>query len=88
MLWMVKRVFFGPSGELVSDQAHPLRDLSAREITLMVPLVLMVFWMGIRPGHFLDWTKASIDHLLSHRDNYQLVIHDVASVKTANLEGR
>lgn len=72
MLWMFKRVFFGEAGELVRDEKHPLHDLNAREIAVLSPLVVMVFWMGLFPNHFLDWSKSSIDHLVAHRTSYQL----------------
>ncbi|MNL47353.1 NADH:ubiquinone oxidoreductase subunit M [compost metagenome] len=74
MLWMFKRVFFGPKGELVKDEHHPLHDLSIREIAVMVPLVLMVFWMGLFPNHFLDYSKTSIDFLVNNKNNYHLSI--------------
>jgi NADH-quinone oxidoreductase subunit M len=74
MLWMFKRVFFGQKGELVSDSDHPLKDLNWRELTVLAPMVVMVFWMGIFPGHFLKYSKASIDHLVKNRLNYELVV--------------
>lgn len=74
MLWMFKRVFFGEPGELVKDEKHPLHDLSLREITVLSPLVVMVFWMGLFPNHFLDWSKASINHLVTNRTSYQLTM--------------
>ena len=74
MLWMFKRVFFGPKGELVDDKHHPLHDLSIREIAVMIPLVLMVFWMGLFPNHFLDYSKTSIDFLVNNKNNYHLSI--------------
>jgi NADH-quinone oxidoreductase subunit M len=74
MLWMVKRVFFGPAGELVSDPHHPLKDLSVRELVVMAPLLILIFWMGLFPNHFLDWSKASINYYITNKDNYQLSI--------------
>jgi NADH-quinone oxidoreductase subunit M len=75
MLWMFKRVFFGSPGELVKDEKHPLHDLNARELTVLAPLVLMIFWMGIFPNHFLNWSKSSIDHFVTNRSNYTLSVH-------------
>ena len=83
MLWMVKRVFFGPAGELVADEKHPLHDLSMREIAVMIPLVVMIFWMGLKPGHFLDWSRASIDHFLENKDHYNLSVQASANDKVA-----
>ncbi|MBY0553293.1 NADH-quinone oxidoreductase subunit M [bacterium] len=74
MLWMVKRVFFGPKGQLVleseKDAHHALHDLSAREIVVMAPLLLMIFWMGLFPNHFMDYSKVSVDYLIKNKMNY------------------
>jgi len=72
MLWMFKRVFFGEKGELLKDDHHPLHDLSLREVIVMLPLIIMIFWMGIFPNQFLDYSKSSIDHLINNRMNYEL----------------
>lgn len=78
MLWMFKRVFFGGAGELVKDDHHPIHDLNMREIAVVVPLVVMVFWMGLFPNQFLDWSKASVEHLISNRSQYSLAIYGQA----------
>lgn len=76
MLWMFKRVFFGQKGPLAADERHPLHDLSVREIAVLVPLVVLVFWMGLFPNHFIDPMKASIDHLVKNRTTYELSIQE------------
>jgi NADH-quinone oxidoreductase subunit M len=72
MLWMFKRVFFGEAGELVNDKHHPLKDLSCREWAVMIPMLIMVFWMGLFPNFFLNYSKASLDYFVNNRMNYQL----------------
>ena len=74
MLWMFKRVFFGEKGELVKDHHQPLKDLSIREMCVIAPLILMVFWMGVFPNQFLDYSKASLDHFVQDRGNYNLAV--------------
>lgn len=59
MLWMVKRVFFGPQSEKVKEMTLP--DLTWKEIACLTPLVILIFWMGLFPMHFLDKTKSSLD---------------------------
>lgn len=86
MLWMVKRVFFGTPGELVNDPAHPLKDLNLREIVVMAPLIVLVFWMGLFPNHFLDWSKASINHLVDNRSSYHLTIADKPGDSSASAK--
>ncbi len=75
MLWMFKRVFFGEKGELVRDEAHPLKDLSLREMTVLAPLLILIFWMGIFPGQFLKWSNASVDFLVKNKSQYHLGVH-------------
>jgi NADH-quinone oxidoreductase subunit M len=84
MLWMFKRVFFGEKGELVRDEHHPLKDLNCREILVLAPLVLMVFWMGLFPNQFLDVSKASLDHFVKDRNNYELSIYEAAGGTAAS----
>lgn len=79
MLWMFKRVFFGNAGELVKDDHHPLHDLNLREIVVLIPLVIMVFWMGLFPNQFLNWSKASVDHLIQNRSSYSLAVYGAES---------
>jgi NADH-quinone oxidoreductase subunit M len=46
MLWMFQRVMQGP---LTRDDNRRLPDLKMREIATLLPLVLLMFWIGIRP---------------------------------------
>jgi len=74
MLWMVKRVFFGAEGELVTKYKSHGLDLGLREVCVMAPLILLIFWMGIFPNHFLKFTEASVQHLLNNKSNYELTV--------------
>ena len=51
MLWLVQRVFFGPSR---TDGHHDVHDLTWREIFALLPLAILVFWIGLYPKFFLD----------------------------------
>ncbi len=82
MLWMFKRVFFGEKGELFKDEHHPITDLSYREMAVMLPLVVMVFWMGLFPNHFINYSKVSIDHLVKNRTNYSLAQDELKKENT------
>jgi NADH-quinone oxidoreductase subunit M len=58
MLWMFQRVMFG---ELSNPKNQTLKDLNAREIAIMVPLVVMIFVMGVYPNPFLDKMAPAIE---------------------------
>jgi NADH-quinone oxidoreductase subunit M len=74
MLWMFLRVFFGQPSEMVKDEKHPLVDLNWREISVLIPFVVMIFWMGLFPHTILDYSKASLEHLVNNRSSYSLTI--------------
>jgi len=60
LLWMVKRVFFGPLKE-PARHGEPIRDLSLREIGALAPLVVVVIWIGVYPGFFFSRMAADVD---------------------------
>ena len=65
MLWMVKKVFWGPENtDEDSGTQHLHSDLSVREIAVMVPIVLLIFWMGLHPSSFIAISEQPITHLL------------------------
>jgi NADH-quinone oxidoreductase subunit M len=87
MLWMFKRIFFGKPGEVVEgDSEHPLHDLSLREICVLVPLVILVFWMGIFPGDFLKISEPSVKHFVENHKNYQLSVLEQSSETQVAVE--
>ncbi len=61
MLTMYKDVFFGPVTNAVN---RTLKDLSAREILAVAPVIVMIFWIGLFPKPFLDRIEPTTQVLL------------------------
>ena len=61
VLWMVKRVFYG---ELSNPKNHGLPDLSAREATVLLPLVVLAIVMGIASPLFTRRIEPAADALV------------------------
>jgi len=61
MLYLYRRVIFG---KLTRDDLKSITDLSWREIAVMAPLVVLVFWMGIYPSSFLDPMHVAVQGLV------------------------
>ncbi|HEY3197470.1 MAG TPA: NADH-quinone oxidoreductase subunit M, partial [Nitrospirales bacterium] len=59
LLWMVQRVAFG----LPTLKTARLADLNWCEMASLVPLVVLVFWIGVFPNPFLAPMHASVAHL-------------------------
>jgi NADH-quinone oxidoreductase subunit M len=57
MLWMLQRVVFG---KVSNPENAKLSDLNTRELGLLVPLLLLMLFMGVYPQVFLDRSKASV----------------------------
>jgi proton-translocating NADH-quinone oxidoreductase, chain M len=61
MLWMYQRVMFG---KLTNPANQSLRDLSKREIAILVPIVLFIVWIGVYPSTFLKSSAVSTKQLV------------------------
>jgi NADH-quinone oxidoreductase subunit M len=61
LLWMVQRVALGEARR----GGSPLPDLSWREAATLVPLVALVFWIGVYPGPLLEIMHGSVAHLIA-----------------------
>ena len=62
MLWMFQRVVWG---EVTNEENRNMKDLSIREWVVLVPLVVLMFWIGVYPRSFTGKTEASVKHLIS-----------------------
>jgi len=61
MLWLMKRVFFGPAE---GDNAR-VEDLTAREWAVLTPLLALMLIMGLIPGPFLARLERAVDPILA-----------------------
>jgi NADH-quinone oxidoreductase subunit M len=61
MLWMFQRVMFG---KITRPENEKLKDLNAREISILVPMVIIIFLMGIYPKLFFSKMDASVEKFI------------------------
>jgi NADH-quinone oxidoreductase subunit M len=62
ILWMVQRVAFGtPSAQMLPK----LRDMTQRELLTLVPLIVLVFWIGLFPNPMLTRMHASVEKVIA-----------------------
>ncbi len=75
MLWLYQRVFFGDTPEHVSSHMH---DMTGREWAAMVPLLVLMVWMGTWTQTFLPPITASSAQILDQTKvnvNFQVKAH-------------
>lgn len=68
MLWMFQRVVWG---EVSNPQNELLTDINGRERMTLVPLLILIVWMGVYSNHFLRPMDASVARLLGRVENSQ-----------------
>jgi len=61
MLWMFQRVMFG---EVTNPKNENLVDMSKRELAVLLPIVILIIWIGIYPKPFLKPMEATVGGLM------------------------
>ena len=62
LLFMFQKLFLGP---LDKEENKKLKDLNAREIATLVPLLILIFWIGLYPKPFFSLIAPTVDKLVA-----------------------
>ena len=60
MLWTLQRVFLGS----LPENGIFLTDINGRELTMLIPLAIIVIFLGIYPSPLIDTMTTSINALV------------------------
>jgi NADH-quinone oxidoreductase subunit M len=72
ILYMFQRIFMGP---LDKDENKQLKDLNWREIATIVPLLILIFWIGLYPKPFFDLMAPAVGKLAAAFQTAVLAMH-------------
>jgi len=61
LLHMFQKVFLGP---VTHDENLKLKDVSLREIFILAPILVLIFWIGIAPQTFLNLISPAVEKLV------------------------
>ena len=78
ILYMFQKMFLGPQGEVVDEvkqHGRGLRDLNWREIGIMVPLLILIFWIGLYPKPFFALMAPAVDQLVASLSTAAMAMH-------------
>jgi NADH-quinone oxidoreductase subunit M len=71
MLFMFQKLFLGPVDK---EENKILKDLNWREIITLVPLVILIFWIGLYPKPFFDLMGPAVDNLVASLGTVSMVV--------------
>jgi NADH-quinone oxidoreductase subunit M len=61
LLYMFQKLFLG---EVDKEENRKLLDMNAREIVTLVPLIVLIFWIGLYPSPFFNLMEATVTKLV------------------------
>src|SRR5699024_6046896 len=71
MLWLYQRLMFGP---IKHEKNEKLIDLNAREVGILVPLIILMIWIGIRPVDFTRYSEVQVKELLQSAQQKRVAV--------------
>jgi len=83
MLHAVLRMFWG---KITHPENESLPDLNRREAWALIPLVALVFWIGLYPKFFLDKMNPSVDAFISDFNIRYKQSHGISKPQIADLQ--
>lgn len=81
LLWMYQRVVFG---EVTNPKNEGLKDLNLREYAVILPLVILIFWLGVYPKTFLSMTEKSVEALIETVESKKQIALELQNSLTAS----
>ncbi len=82
LLWWAERAIFG----VVPQTAKPVADLTKRELAVVLPLVALIFWIGLYPAPFLRVINPSISAVVERLQSSVRMV-DIATLAMGGSGG-
>ncbi|MDO8502984.1 MAG: NADH-quinone oxidoreductase subunit M [Gemmatimonadaceae bacterium] len=84
LLWAIQRILFNP---LDKKENENIPDLNWREISLMVPLVVVIIWLGVYPAPVLRRMETAAQSFVTHVEQGARAARQAGAPVVAESEG-
>ncbi len=85
MLWMFQRVFFG---EITNEKNATLKDLTPRELLVFIPLLAMIFWMGVYSKPFTERMEPAVTKFVGQMTSVRQAMGDTTNESLSQHDAR
>ena len=85
MLWLYQRTMFG---EPTTPENQNMRDMTRLEIAYMLPLIILMFWIGLYPRPYLNLMEPTVKHYVSHMQKQQQAYLDEQEKSARQAQAR
>jgi NADH-quinone oxidoreductase subunit M len=68
MLWLYQRTMFGTPD---TPENQTMRDMNYREIGYLLPLIILMFWIGLYPRPYLNLMQPTVQHYVTKMQERQ-----------------
>jgi NADH-quinone oxidoreductase subunit M len=62
LLWLIQKVFYGP---ITNEENKHVPEIAWNEVAALVPLIILMVWIGVHPNTFLKRMSPSVQELIS-----------------------
>jgi NADH-quinone oxidoreductase subunit M len=83
LLWMYQRVALG---EIRHEANRRLADLTSREWAVLVPVLLLIVWIGVYPKPFTSKTEVSVQALIAQVESKASVARSKTAPRVSGVE--
>ncbi len=72
LLFLFERVFLGA---IHNSETEKMRDITAREVVILLPLLVLIFWIGLYPKPFFNLINPTVEQLVALVQTAALAVH-------------
>ncbi len=72
LLFMFEKIFLGPIGDM---ENNPMPDINLRELAILIPILVLILWIGIYPKPFFEIINPTVEGMLAYLQSTSMAYH-------------